>query len=67
MRAELTQRSHALNQAMALKEDMLQQQNKELTQAEQEIGSAEHQIQSQQDTIRRLHQELTTVSCGRKV
>lgn len=62
MRAELTQRSQALNQAVALKEDMLQRQNQELSQAEQEIGSAEHQIQSQRDTINRLQQELAAVS-----
>ena len=63
-RGELAQRSHALNQAVALKEDLVQRQHQERSQAELEIGSAEDQIQSQKDTIHRLRQELATVSPG---
>jgi len=61
-RLDLSQRSHALNQAEALKEDLVQRQHQERSQAEQEIGSAEGLIQSQKDTIHRLQQELATVS-----
>ncbi len=62
VRGELAQYSQDLNQAVALKEDLLQQQNKELSQAEQDIGTAEHQIQSQRDSIHSLQHELVAVS-----
>ena len=63
LRAELSQRSHTLKQAVAMNKDILQRKSKELTQAELERGSAEHQMQAQQDTILSLQQEIAEVSC----